>query len=194
MIQSMGKSYETHRIKRKPIGEGFKFSVLTTAIRFIANFTPNGWTALKNDLQEYHGASKNMGKKYSTMLRSKKEHAKGIYNRMNKFCIAMDSYCILPKVIVALRAKGIRVMSTARFKQNYVRIKKKRLGAQQFPFFFFCDDHAICTFRTNTHHLYPKKMHFGYHLMTSMWRDRKVWAAIYSRSDVTNDHLIMFTE
>jgi len=96
---------------------------LTTVIGFIVNFTPDGQTASKNDSQEYHSASKAMGKiesmmlfvtliiekfkkkqeerikQYNTTLRSRKEQTKDIYNRMNKYCIAMDNYFILPKVI-----------------------------------------------------------------------------------------------
>jgi len=32
MIQFVGRCWETHRIKNKPIGEGFKFFVLATMI------------------------------------------------------------------------------------------------------------------------------------------------------------------
>lgn len=53
MIRFMGRSAETHRIKGKPIGEGYKFFVLTTNFGFIVNFTPDGRNAAKKNLQEY---------------------------------------------------------------------------------------------------------------------------------------------
>ena len=53
MIRFKGKSLETHRIKKKPIKEGFKFFVLSTMNGFILNFTPDGRTAAKKNEQEY---------------------------------------------------------------------------------------------------------------------------------------------
>ena len=37
---------------------------------------------------------------------------------MDKFCIAMDNYFTLPKVIKALRDKNIGIVGTARFKKS----------------------------------------------------------------------------
>ena len=42
-----------------------------------------------------------------------------VNNKMSKFCIAMDNYFTLPNVIAALRADGIGVVGTARFKKNW---------------------------------------------------------------------------
>ena len=47
MIRFTGRSLETHRIKNKPIKEGFKFFVLATIEGFIVNFTPDGRSAEK---------------------------------------------------------------------------------------------------------------------------------------------------
>ncbi len=47
MIQFMGRSIKTHRMKNKPIKEGFKFFVLAVSTRFAANFSPDGRTAAK---------------------------------------------------------------------------------------------------------------------------------------------------
>ena len=49
MIRFEGRSKETHRIKNKPIGEGYKFFVLATSSGFVVNFTPDGRTAAKNN-------------------------------------------------------------------------------------------------------------------------------------------------
>ena len=53
MICFMGRSLETHRIKNKPIDEGFKLFILATFKGFIVNFTPEGRTAAKKGNQEY---------------------------------------------------------------------------------------------------------------------------------------------
>ena len=47
MVRFMGRSGETHRIKNKPIGEGYKLFTLTTHRGFIVNFTLDGRTAAK---------------------------------------------------------------------------------------------------------------------------------------------------
>ena len=57
MIQFMGRSGETHQIKHKPIGKGYKLFTLTTFRGFIVNFTLDGRTAAKGknkkNTQEY---------------------------------------------------------------------------------------------------------------------------------------------
>ena len=53
MIRFFGRSSETHRMKNKPIKEGYKFFVLATKEGFILNFTPNGRTAATKGEQEY---------------------------------------------------------------------------------------------------------------------------------------------
>ena len=42
MIRFMGRSKETHRMKNKPIKEGFKFFVLAITTGFVVNFSPDG--------------------------------------------------------------------------------------------------------------------------------------------------------
>ena len=42
MIRFSGRSIQTHRIKNKPIGEGYKFFVLATNQGYVVNFTPDG--------------------------------------------------------------------------------------------------------------------------------------------------------
>ena len=58
---------ETHRMKNKPIGEGYKFFALTTTNGFIAKFTPDGRTASKMGHQECVGNSTDG--KIDTMVR-----------------------------------------------------------------------------------------------------------------------------
>ena len=67
MIQFMGRSKETHRIKNKPIGEGFKWFILATSGGFMVNFTPDGRHAAKSDAQEY-GSLEGRGKVASMIM------------------------------------------------------------------------------------------------------------------------------
>ena len=57
IIRFGGRSNETHRMKNKPIGEGYKVFVLSTSNGFIVNFTPDGRTAARKDEQEYNSKS-----------------------------------------------------------------------------------------------------------------------------------------
>ena len=140
MIRFFGRSKETHRMKNKPIKEGYKFFVLTTKEGFILNFTPDGRTAAKVGEQEYND-HKGIGKVESmisflieiidklkerqlTRLRgmTKKTSTRGNSEAlfedtlMKDFCLAMDNYFTFPKVIHALRQAGIGIVGTARFR------------------------------------------------------------------------------
>ena len=63
----MGKSVETHRMRNKPIKEGYNFFALSTITGFIINFTPDGRTAAKKNKQEYKNVN-NKGKIESMIL------------------------------------------------------------------------------------------------------------------------------
>ena len=67
MIRFSGRSLQTHRVKNKPIGEGYKFFVLATSSGFIVNFTPDGQTAKNKQEQEYED-DKSMGKVQTMIL------------------------------------------------------------------------------------------------------------------------------
>ena len=141
MIRFFGRSTETHRMKNKPIKEGYKFFVLTTRIGYILNFTPDGRLAATKNLQEYE-LDRSLGKIETMVLfvvsvidRKKKEQLEyvktiGVKTRvscdhffdqeqiMDKFCLAMDNYFTLPKVLLKLRELGIGVVGTARFRSK----------------------------------------------------------------------------
>ena len=140
MIRFMGRSMETHRIKNKPIGEGFKLFILATFKGFIVNFTPDGRTAAKKGNQEYQ-LQPGVGKIESMILhiceiidklkrkqmdrinslpRSTRSAGDSLFNESlnTSHCIAMDNYFTLPKVIKALRDKSIGVVGTARLNNH----------------------------------------------------------------------------
>ena len=143
MIRFFGRSLETHRMKNKPIKEGYKFFVLATKEGFILNFTPDGRTAARIGEQEYEeqrdiGKIESMilflikvidelKKKQLTRLKKKKgDRVKTRKNqgdlfedvKMDKFCLAMDNYFTLPKVISSLREANIGIVGTARFRSR----------------------------------------------------------------------------
>ena len=141
MIRFYGRSLETHRMKNKPIKEGYKFFVLATKEGFILNFTPDGRTAARIGEQEYE-ENRHIGKiesmilflikvvdeikaKQLTRLQKKKgdkiktrKNEEDLFEdmRMDKFCLAMDNYFTLPKVICSLREANIGIVGTARFR------------------------------------------------------------------------------
>ena len=160
----MGRSYETHRVKNKPIGEGYKLFILATFRGFVVNATPDGRTAAKKGNQEYE--SKNGQGKIESMImhlcsiidqfKQKQKERFQTYRRstcsnnaeefserqMSTFCIAMDNYFTLPGIIKKLRDKGISVVGTARFKNNWPPKELKVIDKKdaQFNDFFYTYD------------------------------------------------------
>ena len=63
MIRFRGRSSQTHRMKNKPIKEGYKFFVLSTVKGFIVNFTPDGTSTGQNE----YVLDKSVGKIQSMM-------------------------------------------------------------------------------------------------------------------------------
>ena len=64
---------------------------------------------------------------------------------MAKFCLAMDNYFTLPKVIKKLREMGVGVVGTARFRQGWPPEKLRRINISDVNFndFYHCiDEHG----------------------------------------------------
>jgi len=149
MIRFRVKSNETHRIKNKPIAEGYKFFVLATREGYIVNFTPDGRLAA-NDVyrMDYDSTNKNLGKIGSLVLYLcdaiillKEQQMKRIENTLNRkitrrrglsdksidcmsrspddFVIAMDNYFTRPKVIFELRKLNIGIVGTAQYQRGW---------------------------------------------------------------------------
>ena len=162
MIRFMGRSVETHRMKNKPIKEGYKFFVLATRCGFVVNFTPDGRSAQKERKQEYQQSDGN-GKIQSMILhvlkiidrlkskqktRIEKHERATRNNRRVTFsedvwqghCLAMDNYFTLPKVIKELRDIGVGVVGTARFKRNWPPVELRESTLSTFNEFHWCVD------------------------------------------------------
>ena len=160
----MGRSFQTHRVKNKPIGEGYKLFILATFRGFIVNATPDGRMAAKQGNQEYD--TKNGEGKIVTMIlhlceiidkfkarqlarirsypRSTRQNSADVFSKkqMPTFCIAMDNYFTLPPVIKKLRDKAIGVVGTARFKRNWPPKELKMIDIKDAEFndFFYTYD------------------------------------------------------
>ena len=169
MIRFCGRSNETHRIRNKPIREGYKFFALTTSDGFVTNFTPDGRSAAKTNRQEYE-TEDGEGKIESMIafvtqiinrFRKKQEDRKQSFNEriatrgknvehniidtthpMKYFCLALDNYFTLPKAIAALRNQNVGVVGTARGRRNWPPSKINSIAqeAAQFNDFFYCVD------------------------------------------------------
>eukprot|EP00957_Ditylum_brightwellii_P085575 6509184-Ditylum_brightwellii.AAC.1 len=133
-----GRSFETHQIKNKHIGEGYKFFLCTTLQGLVANFTPDERTASKSGRQE-SSVNSSDGKiepmilfitsvidnfcekqnkkldRTATRATDKKREA-GV--EMNKFYMAIDNYFTLVHDIKMLREKRICVVGMARMRKG----------------------------------------------------------------------------
>ena len=166
MVRFSGKSIETHRIKGKPIREGYKLFVLATKNGFVVNFTPDGRTAAKKGGLEYK-LGQQLGKTESMMMHlteviekhKKKQKTRLVkYEKvlrssddtntfddevlMDKFIIAMDNYFTIPSVIKYFRDIGIGIVGTSRFKRNWPTQKLKKVEQQkaQYNDFYYAVD------------------------------------------------------
>ena len=141
IIRFCGQSIETQCMQNKPICKGYKFFVLATTLAYIVNFTPGGRTAEKKDLQEYK-TDRSTGKIESmiihvlsvlTKIKERQKERVRTHDRakrnnntdrfdedvMSNFCIAMDNYFTLPKILKKLRDWGMGVVGTSRFCINW---------------------------------------------------------------------------
>eukprot|EP00957_Ditylum_brightwellii_P204877 15341190-Ditylum_brightwellii.AAC.1 len=140
MVRVSGWSMETHRIKDKPIGEGYKLFTLSRTAGYVVNFTPDGRTAAKSQQQEYKTVN-SAGKIESMILhvasiishlcdKQKSQNASFESTRsrvkernddmpMEKFVLVMDNYFVLSRVIHALRNMGIGVVGTSHFRKGW---------------------------------------------------------------------------
>ena len=164
MIRFCGRSIETHRIKNKPIKEGFKFFVLATIHGFVVNFCPDGHTAAKKEKEQKNDYTNDdkygkigsmilylaqsildMKKKQEDRIRRSdiRTKTRSQVNRdtvedfelcSNKFIIAMDNYFTRPKVIHKLRLLGIGVVVTAKYQQGWPPVALKQVDDQKSHF------------------------------------------------------------
>eukprot|EP00957_Ditylum_brightwellii_P027895 2107602-Ditylum_brightwellii.AAC.1 len=80
-----GGSLETHQMKNKPIGEGYKSFTLATVNGYVLHFTPDGCTAAKSQQQEYTTCS-DMGKTESVILH--------VISIIEYICCCQDGLCL----------------------------------------------------------------------------------------------------
>ena len=83
-----------------------------------------------------------MSKFKGTRSNSRKDPLQGQDKVMDKFCIAMDNYFTLPKVIKCLRELGVGVVGTARFRRNWPPqflkdVKQTDVTFNEFHYCFF---------------------------------------------------------
>ena len=175
IIRFRGRSNETHRIKNKPIGEGYKFFVVSETDGYCLNCTPDGRIAAKNNELEYE-KDRSMGKTESMILHLvefisslKEKQINRIRKRVrvltrtrqqrgnevvevvqDKFIVTMDNYFTLPKVIAKLREKGIGVVGTSRFRKNWPSKELKCIDGEKVQFndfFWMIDTHSTLVAR-----------------------------------------------
>ena len=69
-------------------------------------------------------------------------------SNMKYFCLAMDNYFTLPKVVAALREKNIGVVGTSRFRKNWPHedLRNAPKESADFNDFYYCvDEHGTLT-------------------------------------------------
>eukprot|EP00957_Ditylum_brightwellii_P015634 1179855-Ditylum_brightwellii.AAC.1 len=138
MMQFCGCSSETHQMKNKQIEEGCKFFTLASVEGYVINFTPDGCTTENSQQQEYETCS-TMGNIESMILhvisiidmlcdrQNEWDHQNEMLRTtginadtpMDMFCLAIDNYFTVPKVIATLCEMNIRVVGTSCFRKAW---------------------------------------------------------------------------
>ena len=70
--------------------------------------------------------------------------------QMHSFCLAMDNYFTLPKVIAVLQEKNTGVVGTSRFRKNWPSKDLQKIQTDKVDFnnFYYCvDEHGTLTER-----------------------------------------------
>ena len=114
MIRFNGRSNQTHRMKNKPISEGYKLFCVTCAhTGYVLNFTPDG----RGQGNEYNNSDGDSGK-ISAMLMHVTAFLDEYVIKGLQFIITADNYFVYPKILWKFRQRGIGMFGTARAKKK----------------------------------------------------------------------------
>ena len=136
MIRFFGRSHFTHRMKNKPVKEGYKWFVMADSkTSYVYNITPDGRTAGNNG----RGADEVVieegdGKILSCIKHLVQPLVEETKKTGKKFIIAMDNYFTLPRVCKMLRDYTIGVVGTGRFRSGWPGKHVTEIDASQVTF------------------------------------------------------------
>lgn len=120
MVRCSGRSVETHRMKHKPIDQGYKcFAVTDSKTGFVCHFTPDGRVAGNDGLNEYSRANQDGGKLHHMLMYLYEQALSSHRDAGFEFVIFHDNYFTYPRTIQAFREKGVAVTGTARGKRGW---------------------------------------------------------------------------
>lgn len=124
MKRFKGRSRKTHRMKQKPIKEGYKFfAVCCSTSGYVLDFFPDG-----------------RGDK-NTILASVTRLIDSIPKRhQKKYVLAMDNYFTTPKVMVASREQNVAVIGTARRQPGWPPSELANVDDKRFNTLYLMND------------------------------------------------------
>ena len=112
-----GRSRMTHRMKKKPIKEGFKyFSLCDSDTGFVWHFVPDGRSddkKLKGDTVE---CCVNL---VQTLPHRKTKHTLDNNKRTLQYVVVMDNYFTMSRTLLRLREEGVGACGTARARTGW---------------------------------------------------------------------------
>ena len=138
MIRFGGRSGHTHRIKNKPIAEGYKFFVACCSMTgYFLGFTPDGRGETGNE----YSCAKKSDSKIAAMLHHVTKFLDDYISKGMEFVITLDNYFTYPKVMKSFRDRKIGMFGTARVKRGWppAELKEERLPGHFNHFYFTID-------------------------------------------------------
>jgi len=149
MVKFKGRSKETHRMKNKPVSQGYKlFAIADSQTGYILSFTPDGRLAREEGLNEFSPANLDGGKLHHMMNllyeNTLKEHVEAGF----KFVLFVDNYFTYPRTIRFFRDLGVGIVGTARPKRNWPPKELKVGDDSQYNDLYYCiDDYGTLCMR-----------------------------------------------
>lgn len=144
MVRFRGRSSQTHRLKGKPISEGFKFFCISDSrTGYIHYFVPDGRVVNNSNPERNEYVSSATISKICAMILFLIARLKLVeLNQQNNlnFLIAMDNYFTYPKVMSELRARNIGVLGTARNRRGWPPEQLKLSSNPTFNELVWCRD------------------------------------------------------
>eukprot|EP00957_Ditylum_brightwellii_P070168 5330589-Ditylum_brightwellii.AAC.1 len=156
---------ETHHMKNKLIGKGYKIFALTTTDGFVANFTPGGRTSTSTGCQDIVDQFREKQKKRLSKVTTRApDEERELDIKMETFCLAMDNFFTVTTVIKCLRDNGISVVGTARTRRGWLlsviqNIQQKDCDFNDFRYLIDDIGNSIKVERKRSHITLKNKQH-----------------------------------
>ena len=162
MKKFKGRSINTHKMRGKPIKEGFKFFAICDSLSgYVFDFFPDGRNADKTNVYD------NVMRLIDTLpLRDTK-----------KYVVVMDNYFTTPKVLKESRNRKVAIIGTTRKRDKWPSVEFRAITDGRFNT-LYCwqheDNYLVCRWIDNKDVWMVSTIHTGYETVTNKRRKPRI--------------------